>query len=314
MAGFAVLAFARPAPDPGGAPVVMGRQTGALYVRMGETLHPVFNLASARLIAGGGADPLPVREADIARAARGPLLGIPGAPQLVGPALTGPVSWSVCDTQGLDTTVVVGDAPAADPVQAAVLVNSGAGTPAYLLRRGRRGLTNPAGLTPRRVSDLLLNAIPEGPPAAEDPELIVASAESASTLCVTWERLADGRADVRVLIGSGPPGCAPVRLGQADGAGPALDAVCLPAGRSVYAQPTGLSGQPDGVRYLITDTGVRFALPDDDAADSLGLPTDPTPAPWPVLAGLPAGPDLSRQQALIAWDAVAVDRPAVPRP
>lgn len=322
MIGFAVLALVRPQPDLAGAPVVMGRRTGALYAWVGETLHPVLNLASARLIAGSAADPLPVLETDIARAPRGPLLGIPGAPQLVGPARTDPETWSVCDSAGTAgrsapaTAVVVGEALAkAGRVGdgQSVLVDSGPGTPAYLLRRGRRVLTNPAGFTPRRVSDLLLNAIPEGPPGAEDPELLVAPAENATTLCVSWGRLADGRADISILVGSGlpvPPGGAPVPLSQADGAGPALDAVYLPPGRSVYARTTGIADQPNGARYLITDTGVRFAVVDDDAARSLGLPAEPAPAPWPVLAGLPAGPDLSRQQALVAWDAVGADRAA----
>jgi len=59
-----------------------------------------------------------------------------------------------------------------------------------------------------------------------------------------------------------------------------------------------------GTRYLVTDTGVRFAIHDDDAARDLGLPA-PIPAPWPLLLALPSGPELSRQNASVAHDTVA---------
>jgi Type VII secretion system ESX-1, transport TM domain B len=49
---------------------------------------------------------------------------------------------------------------------------------------------------------------------------------------------------------------------------------------------------------------VRFAVHDDEAARDLGLPA-PTPAPWPVLAALPSGPELSRKAASVARDVVA---------
>ncbi|WP_198420719.1 type VII secretion protein EccB, partial [Mycobacterium intracellulare] len=82
--------------------------------------------------------------------------------------------------------------------------------------------------------------------------------------------------------------------------GPALDAAYVPTGRSAYVR----AGDKAGTRYLIVDTGVRFAIPDDDAAHDLGL-SEPTPAPWRILTRLPAGPELSRRGASIARDAVA---------
>src|SRR6476661_818081 len=53
----AVVAFVRPPGVLGSAPIVMVRDSGALYVRVGDVVHPVLNLASARLIAGTPADP-----------------------------------------------------------------------------------------------------------------------------------------------------------------------------------------------------------------------------------------------------------------
>jgi hypothetical protein len=322
VAGCALLAFVAPQPSLGNAPIVMGRQSGALYVRVGDVLHPVLNLASARLIAATDAHPQPVRESDLGRAKRGPLLGIPGAPQVVGTALSdAETTWAVCDTAGdtapTTTVIVTLGLPASGThveQQQPLLVTSGAGATTYLLHRGRRSVVDladpsmagaPAGLVPQRVSELLLNAIPEAPP--EFADAVAAPPASPSTLCVNWARLHDGRADITLSAGDGlplPAGEAPAALAQADGEGPALDAVYLPPGRSAYVRSTGVAAQEGGARYLIADTGVRFGVGDDAAARSLGLPATPAPAPWPVLAGLPAGPQLSRQNALVARDGV----------
>ncbi len=387
----------------------MGQQSGALYVRVGDTWHPVLNLASARLIAATDTNPQPVRESELRRTKRGSLLGIPGAPQLLGPPLSGDeTAWTVCDTDnGGATTVVIGPAGGSSvrrlPPEQGILVMPTSGSPAYLLYHGRRAivdLADPAavralrleGRVARIVSQSLLNAVPEAPPitaprirgaggqAAGMPGFPVGSvlritrgdgdeyyvvlvdgvqrigqvaadllrfndshgtanaitvapdairalsivstlpvsafpdraptpwdgglASSGSTLCVTWAPAQSGHADVAFLAGSGlpvPVGQMPVTLSQADGHGPALDAVYLPPGRSAFVQGNG----GIGTRYVVTDTGVRFAIHDDDAAHDLGLPAAAIPAPWPVLATLPSGPELSRKNASVARDTVA---------
>lgn len=385
----------------------MGRESGALYVRVGDAWHPVLNLASARLIAATDANPRPVRESELARTKRGPLLGIPGAPQLLAPPLAGDESvWTICDTDGnASTTVVIGPAAGSavrrlSPEQA-VVVTAGPGSPAYLLYDGQRAMVDLAdtavvralrleGRAPRIVSQLLLKAVPEVPPITV-PRIRDAAAKAAglpgfpvgavlrvtraggdeyyvvlargvqrigqvtadllrfgnsqgstniiavapdvirgapivtalpvatfpdrapgegdltttdTTVCATRAPAASGQSDVAVVAGSGlplPDGRAPVALSQADGPGPALDAVYLPPGRSAYVRADGQAG----ARYLITDTGVRFAIRDDDAAHDLGLPPAAAPAPWPMLAALPSGPELSRQSASVARDTVS---------
>jgi type VII secretion protein EccB len=124
-----------------------------------------------------------------------------------------------------------------------------------------------------------------------------------NTLCVTFKPVASGESGIAFLAGSGlpvPAGQVPVTLSQADGPGPALDAVFVPPGRSANARGNGRAG----TRYLVADTGVRFAIHDDDAAHDLGLPA-PVQAPWPVLVALPSGPELSRQNASVPRDTVA---------
>lgn len=409
VAGCAFLALLRPQPALDHAQIVMGQESGALYVRVGDTWHPVLNLASARLIAATDGNPQPVRESELRRTKRGPLLGIPGAPQLLGQPLPGEESaWTICDTDnGGTTTVVVGRTEGSSvyrlAFEQAILVTPVSGSPAYLLYNGRRAvvdLADPAvlralrleGRVPHIVSQLLLSAVPEAPPITA-PRIRGAGAEAAglpgfpvgsvlritrgdgdeyyvaladgvqrigqvaadllrfsdshgaanvitvapdviratgivntlpvstfpdrastlwdraeTTLCVTWEPAQSGHADIAFLAGSClpvPAGQVPVTLSQADGHGPALDAVYLPPGRSAYVRGNG------GVdtRYLVTDTGVRFAIHDDDAAHDLGLPAAAIPAPWPVLATLPSGPELSRKNASVARDTVAAGPP-----
>jgi type VII secretion protein EccB len=419
LAGCALLAVLRPQPALATAPIVMGKQSGALYVRIGETLHPVLNLASARLIVKTNADPQPIPESQLANGKRGPLLGIPGAPQFLGlPLAEDESQWIVCDNgvgAAPSTTVVIGrvEGPPSHPLtsEQSVLVKPVSGGSTYLLYDGRRAvvdLDDPAvvralrldGQLPLAVSPMLLNAVPEAPPittprvpntgghgaaalpgfpvgsvlrlaraGADDyyvvlshgiqrigqvaadllrftdshgtrtaipvaPDLVRATPTvndlpvatfpnrastplnaphtATTTLCASWRHAASGGGDVPEVsfLTGGPPvpaGHEPVRLSQADGTGPAVDAVYLPPGRSAYVRATGLSGGNPrvGTRYLITDTGVRFAIHDDDAARDLGLPDTAIPAPWPVLATLPAGPELSRASASVAHDTLA---------
>lgn len=407
-----LLALQRPQAGLGDAQIVMGQASGALYVRVGDTWHPVLNLASARLIAATNADPRPVRESELTHTKRGALLGIPGAPQLLAqPLAISESAWTICDNDNDNeaaTTVLVGTAADSSvrrvAADRALLVTPPSGSPAYLLLQGRRAVVDMADAavrhalhlpdrTPTRVSQTLLNAVPEAPPIAA-PRISGAGAPAGSwlpgfpvgsvlgitrasgaeyyvvltggiqrigqvaadllrfrdsqgsthvvavapdviraapmfdglpvsgfpdqapseiiaepTTCVTWTPAAAGPADIAFLSGTGrplPPGRQPVALAQADGRGPAVDAVYLPPGRSAYVTSRSLFGDNSraATRYLITDTGVRFAIHDDDAAHALGLPSAAAPAPWPVLSALPVGLELSRERASVARDAV----------
>ncbi len=180
VAGSAILAFLRPQGGLGSAPIVMVRDSGALYVRIGDTMHPVLNLASARLIAGTPANPEPVSESAINDAKRGPLVGIPGAPATVAsPLVSDESAWTVCDDAS-GTTVVAGDAwDDADGLDAGhnllVAPRSESAATTYLVYGGWRAkvdLRNHAvvralridGVVPQPVSRATLDAIPEAPP------------------------------------------------------------------------------------------------------------------------------------------------------
>ena len=127
-------------------------------------------------------------------------------------------------------------------------------------------------------------------------------------VCVQW-RLGQAGANTAVMMGNSLPvdGASPVTLAQADRGGPNVDSVSVPHGRSAYVRSTGITGDraAAGALYFIDDSGVVFGLRDEDTAKHLGLIGTPVPAPWPVLARLPRGPELSKEAASVARDSIA---------
>jgi type VII secretion protein EccB len=407
IAACAVLAPVRPRGVPASAPIVMAGESGALYVRIDDTLHPVLNLASARLIARSAASPVAASEAAIARAKRGPMMGIPGAPATIGAPVRGS-AWTVCD--GDRTVVAVGDQPldrfdASRPVLVTPRGESAATT--YLLYDGHRAevdLRSTAvvralrlgGVAPVRVSRTLLDVVPEAPalavpriagagevgPAAlggvpigtvvrvqraelsehyvvlrdgmqsigevaadlirfaydryAKPVAAVAPAAIAALPIVTGlsvttfpqhARTPVGRADGRAVCAQWRPRGSTSSssntvvlnggsrsedlldagvLAQADGEGPNVDAVVISGGASAYVRSARISGDDGttGARFMVSDAGVLFGVHDYDAAKFLGLGPSPDAAPWPVLAHLPRGPELSTDAASIARDGI----------
>jgi type VII secretion protein EccB len=166
---------------------------------------------------------------------------------------------------------------------------------------------------------------------ASSPRLVDVAPDS--VVCMSWQRAnSAAQATNRLLIGHRlplPNGAQPVRLASADGAGPGVDDVYLTPGTGEFVQSTGSA--PDsraaGQLFYVSDTGLRFHVSDRATAAALGAKgfkenpesAEETPqrAPWPVLALLPAGPELSQQAALIAHDGMAADpggeRVALPR-
>ncbi len=195
LGGFAVYGFIRPEPSIGSAQVVIDTDTGGSFVARNGTLYPAMNFASAMLAAGRGqsGDKAPsvasVNDDAVAKEPRGPLLGIPGAPNVLpkSGSLVDP-RWTVCDRTSTDSSLPPGSAPTvkttailgdAHPVTGelgtrGMLVSADGGTTTYLLWTGGRSkidITNntirlafglPANETPRPISAALLNVIPQG--------------------------------------------------------------------------------------------------------------------------------------------------------
>ncbi|MFC8046827.1 type VII secretion protein EccB [Nocardia sp. NPDC057353] len=196
VAGAAILGLIRPQGAIGDALIVSGKQSGALYVVVGaedgsKTLHPVLNLASARLITGSTAEPKSVKDSKLNDLPRGPLLGIPGAPAVLPGSGQGDRSeWTTCETISLSaggsaasaaggkTTVLAGRpelgdrARALSPSEALLVRHSGK---TFLLYDGKRAELDPgnsvlaraldlSGSTPRPAGPGLLAATTPVPP------------------------------------------------------------------------------------------------------------------------------------------------------
>ncbi|QFU87701.1 type VII secretion protein EccB [Amycolatopsis sp. YIM 10] len=165
-----------------GGKVIVEEETGARFI-LGEegTLHPVLNYASARLLAGGdGSATVKVPAKNLAKAGRGPRVGIPGAPDsLPGKERlqTGP--WISCSRTSRDqptdaepaTSVLLGASSTGRPLAAGegLLVRLPGGE-RYLISSGHRFRLSPeAGAAlgydrrvPIVVSSRWLNTVPAG--------------------------------------------------------------------------------------------------------------------------------------------------------
>ncbi|ORA58218.1 type VII secretion protein EccB [Mycobacteroides franklinii] len=185
VVGCFVFSLLRPAGIAGTDPVLADRSTAALYVRVGDNLHPVLNLTSARLIAGKAVDPTMVKSAQLDQFPRGNLIGIPGAPERMVQTKATDAAWAVCEAGQTSTgnhavTVIAGaldtngDKASELPRDRAAVVSTESGT-TWLLWDGKRsalnlgdaavtsalGFTTPPEVRP--VTTRLLNAIPEAP-------------------------------------------------------------------------------------------------------------------------------------------------------
>ena len=184
LVGCFVFSLIRPNGSAANNPVLADRSTAALYVRVGDQLHPVLNLTSARLIVGRPVNPTTVRSRELDKFAVGNLIGIPGAPERMVQNTSKDANWTVCDSAAgapsSGVTVIAG-APDSSGARAATLAAGHAvlvhnTTSTWLLWEGRRSridladhaVTSALGLgsdipTPRPIDVGLFNAIPESP-------------------------------------------------------------------------------------------------------------------------------------------------------
>ncbi|MFF2552597.1 type VII secretion protein EccB [Nocardia sp. NPDC058058] len=209
LAGCGVLALLRPQDKIGSNKILIGKDTGAVYVVIDNVVHPALNLASARLAAGEAAKPATVKESELSKKPRGQLLGIPGAPATLNfEAKSNGRGWTVCDvlandgSRTLTTAVLAGDPALGEKASAlesgrALLVQGRDHT--YLIydnHRAQLDMNDRAvvdaldirGHTPRPISEGLLNAIPEVLPIAP-PQ--IANAGAAPNYSIGDHRIGD---------------------------------------------------------------------------------------------------------------------------
>lgn len=188
-----VVAFIKPAPNFGDSTIMLSKANGTMFVRIGDRLHPVLNLASARLVAGKPDAPKQVDDKFLNTVPLGPVVGIVGAPNSIhAPDDSGMSAWTVCDSPrsplaagqsgavGLQTTVLANDPVFGDdtaPASPEEMILTRVGGTAFLVFDGVRAVIDPddpvvsralglSGNEFREVSPGLLNALPLVEPIA----------------------------------------------------------------------------------------------------------------------------------------------------
>ncbi|AXK86381.1 MULTISPECIES: type VII secretion protein EccB [Nocardia] len=194
LAGCGILALLRPQDKIGDNVLLIGKESGGVYVVIDGVVHPALNLASARLASGDSGKAVIVKESELGKKPRGQLIGIPGAPAALRYDKDGKGRpWSVCDvlkvdgSKDLTTSVLAGDLELGEKASVlgadqALLVK--VKEQAYLVYDNSRARVDMSdrkvtdalgitGMTPRPVGEGLLNAIPEVlpiiPPKINDP-------------------------------------------------------------------------------------------------------------------------------------------------
>ena len=181
--GCGLFAWLKPNPDPGSA-AIMRAADGSLYVRVGEVVHPVTNLTSARLIAGSPDEPQRVGDERLTDYPRGVPLGLTTAPAMFAPEGSDDIAWSACSLIDVSSTptlsIHAGPVPQLLGERDAVLVSHG-GDEWLVTQAGRAKLppaADPAGrlirrelgidaATPRReMHGGVLGALRELPPVS----------------------------------------------------------------------------------------------------------------------------------------------------
>ncbi len=281
--GALLYSFISPSGQLNDTPIIADRDSGALYVRVGDKLYPALNLASARLIAGRPDNPHKVRGSQIAQQPHGPLVGIPGAPSEFSPTTPAASSWLVCDSVAQKAGV-----GAPSPVTVTVIdgtpdlsgrrhVVSGSDAvvlryekDTYVIRQGRRSRIDsmnravllPLGLTPENVSQArpmsraLFDALPVGPeltvpkvPNAGKPAGFAGAPGPTGTVIVTPQ--ISGPQQYSVVLANGVQTVTPVvaQILQNSGTSPgSAPVVVSPALLAKMPVVTGLdlSSYPDG--------------------------------------------------------------------
>jgi type VII secretion protein EccB len=154
-----VLAFMKPTPNFGNSAIMISKSNGQMLVRIGDRLHPVLNLASARLIAGKSDPPGVVDDKFLNSVPLGPTVGIVGAPTSInGGDDMNTSSWTVCDStqataatgpdgaSALQTTVLANDPALSAAIRVAApeqMILTTAGPTTFLIYEGVRAAIDP---------------------------------------------------------------------------------------------------------------------------------------------------------------------------
>ncbi len=176
-----------------------------------------------------------------------------------------------------------------------------ANTAAALRATESYGLVEPLPITPSEITRIETRTYDS--PLPDDPIKITSRPED-PTVCWSWERGPGDQAPKTTILTAErvPIPLASMNDGIKQIQGSAT--VFIDGGKFVHVQsPDPRYGEAS---YYVDPQGVRYGVPDEQAAASLGL-TSAKAAPWEILRLLVDGPVLSKDAALLEHDTLPAD-------
>ncbi|NEW40668.1 type VII secretion protein EccB [Nocardia cyriacigeorgica] len=300
VVGAAVMAFFKPAKSVGDSKIVADKDTGALYVRIGDRLHPALNLTSARLVIGSAETPVRVSNGELSKFPRGPWVGIPGAPGNIIDSGEKDSSWTVCDTTHTGAASPVNPKTGLPTVTLSAPRTTAIGGPLEVDGQSTRSLT---GAEARLLRDESTTWLIYSDPEQGYVRAAIDLADSAVVLALGIDPTATVVAASKGLIDAIPE-VPPLRVPQIPGAG---DMATLSTGLTVPVGSvlTASAAEEEGATYVVSQSGVVRVSEVLAAmirnADSQGAISRRTvgpdviaanlrPGAWPGTATYPAGP------------------------
>jgi type VII secretion protein EccB len=176
-----------------------------------------------------------------------------------------------------------------------------ANTASLLRARESYGLVTMPSIVKSEVAKIPERQYPSPLP---DEAVKLVSRQEEPVLCWTWQRVAGEQAPRTAMLSLPhlpiPPSAMDKGISQVRG----TVTVYLDGGRYLQIQsPDPRYGES---LYYVDPQGVRYGVPDQATAQTLGL-TTPTTAPWWAVRLLVEGPVLSRQAALLEHDTLPAD-------
>jgi type VII secretion protein EccB len=294
------------------AGAVVRGSNGVLYLVWRDVRFRIRDQAVLTALGYGSAQPMDVDSAWFNAFDLGPDLVAPEIPQrgAVGPAVDGRPSRvgqlfeSRSANGGKDLFVLRADglSPVSATDQALLLADP----------RGGLSTAEPVQLSPaaaarakRSATSTVTQRFPPSPPALV-PALSTGDKARNRALCAQLTFTADKAPATRLVTANRDKVDAAARtataLGGPDG-GPdtrLADQIKVEPDAGMVARALAGPGISTGTRYLVTDTGVRYPVANDEAMQLLGYAgTPPVSVPTGLLAFLPTGPTLDPEQARV---------------
>jgi type VII secretion protein EccB len=183
-----------------------------------------------------------------------------------------------------------------------------------LIRAAQSGSRDIKQVSPDEINNIrqIQPTDPDALPVSTMPSVVPTILDPATspTTCLGWT-IVDNQPHTVVSVGSqlpSPPNAQLINIGKPSPDGLKIDHFYMPAGRGAVVQSaTSADTFGRGPMSLVTDSGLRYGIPNADTLKGLGLDNPPPrPAPDSILSLLPAGTSLNVTDAQRSYDNIPV--------